>query len=119
MTNNKLIFKTLFYLTATAIALLSLVSLNFNKTEQIGGVSFRKDYLFHLAAYFCLALFLMLWKRDRITGSKSSALVLLFGLLFSIIFEVVQFFLPARVFNPLDVLFNFLGFFAGAVLFSI
>ena len=110
MTNSRLVFKTLFYLTAIAIAFLSLVSLNFNKTEQIGGLSFRLDYLFHFAAYFCLALFLVLWQCKRFAQKKFLVSALLFGLVFSILFELIQIILPNRVFNPLDVLFNSLGF---------
>jgi len=117
MTNNKLIYKSLFYLTAISISILSLVSLNFNKTEKIANVSFRLDYLFHFLAYFFLALFFILWKHKRKTGKKFFILLISFGIFFSIIFELIQIFLPNRVFNPLDTLSNLIGFFVGIFIF--
>ena len=107
---KRIYFKYLFYLGLIVITILSVVPAPFSQKAEVGDLSFRLDYLFHFAAYFILALFLVLWKRDRIAGRRPLVLLLLFGLFFSSVFEIIQIFLPARVFNPLDVLFNFLGF---------
>lgn len=116
MINNRLVFKILFYITASAITLLSLVSLNINRTESIAGVTFRMDYLFHFAAYFSMALFLGRWKCKEKLDKKLFIMILIFGIVSSSIFEFIQLAIPNRVFNPLDVFFNFIGFCIGVII---
>ncbi len=106
----QLIFKSLFFIVATTIALLSLISLNLNRTEKIANISFRLDYLLHFLAYFALALFFILWKHKGKKEKKFYVLLISFGIFFSIFFEIIQIFIPGRVFNPLDSLFNLIGF---------
>ena len=85
----KIISKTAFYLTAILIAILSLVSLNFNKTEEIADVSIRLDYFYHLFAYFFLVIFLLMWKYKKNSGNKFMVAIFSFGLIF--IFQLTIF----------------------------
>lgn len=114
--------KFAFYLTAILIAIFSLVSLNFTKTEEIANLSnpsFRLDYFFHFLAYFFLVLFLVTWKQNSILERRFIFYMISFGIFYSVIFECIQIFIPNRVFNPLDFLFNLLGFAVGIVSFFI
>lgn len=107
---NNSFAKLFFNATLIIITVLSIIPTPFVEKATISGFTFRLDYLFHFIAYFLLAMFLMLWKKGKHTRKNFLIYILLFGIVSSFIFELIQIFLPNRVFNPMDVLFNLLGF---------
>jgi len=113
MTNKTFIYKSTFYFTFALISLSSLISFNFNTKTEINDVSIRLDYFYHFIAYFLLALFFLLWKHKKNSGHKFFIVLFSFGIFFSTVFEVIQIFIPNRVFNPIDLLFNLIGFVTG------
>ena len=108
-----------FYFMLILIAVSSLISLNFDKNANVSNPSFRLDYFFHFLAYFFLVLFLVTWKQNSILERRFIFYIISFGIFYSVIFECIQIFIPNRVFNPLDFLFNLLGFAVGIVSFFI
>jgi len=76
---------------------------------------FNGGYLFHILAYGLFCFFALLY---NITYQRHSLLIiLLFISIYSIILEVIQYFLPYRTFNLYDILASLIGIAVGAVLF--
>ena len=88
------------------------------KTKSNGGF-FRLDYLFHVFEFFFLALLFFLWQRDRDSAlTFVKYLLVFFGVaIFALMTEVVQIWIPGRVYNPVDVVFKVAGFLVGAILY--
>ena len=82
------------------------------------GTRFRWDYPEHFAAYFLLALFYYLWRRnsDQFQNRRDFRILIIAGLAASAGTEVLQLFVPNRTFNPVDMGFNTLGIAAMALL---
>ena len=76
---------------------------------------FKGGYLFHILAYGLFSFFALLY---NITYQRHTLLIiLLFISVYSIILEVIQYFLPYRSFNLYDILASLIGIAVGAVLF--
>jgi len=76
---------------------------------------FKGGYLYHILAYGLFCFFALLY---NITYQRHSLLIiLLFISVYSIILEVIQYFLPYRSFNLYDILASLIGIAVGAVLF--
>jgi VanZ family protein len=82
-------------------------------------LSLRLDYLFHFAVFFILSVAMVLWQIPASFKFKPSGLtrIMTIGTAFAIIDEVHQLIIPGRSFNPIDMVFNLAGFWAGAFLF--
>ena len=77
---------------------------------------FSGGYLFHILAYGLFCFFALLY---NITYQRHSlVIILLFISVYSIILEVIQYFLPYRTFNLYDILANLIGIAIGLSLFQ-
>jgi len=114
---NKIVFRILFWISVAVITIASLVPQFFSQHVQVSSdFSFRLDYVLHFLSYLFLASFLTSWKFAKDNIFKLILFVLIFGIFISSIFEVIQYFLPTRTFNPYDMLCNFSGFTIGLLL---
>ena len=81
----------------------------------------RADFLVHLLLFIPLMVLVWLYlNRENITGIKrinTALLWLLGGVLFAAFVEGLQFFLPYRSFNLVDMVFNVSGVIVGSVIF--
>lgn len=82
------------------------------------GTRFRWDYAEHFAAYFLLALFYYLWRRNsyHFQIKRDFRILIVAGLIAAAGTEVLQLIVPNRTFNPVDMGFNALGIAAVALL---
>ena len=106
-----------FWFMFALITFSSLITFGIDTSSRIAG--FRIDYIYHFCAYLFLSLFFCLWKYEKPATNKLIYFSIIFGLFFSIIFELFQYYIPGRVFNPLDFLSNILGFTMGIIIFFI
>lgn len=99
--------RNLFYGYLTVILLLLVLPLNTSKElNNITVLQLRGDYFFHILLFLPWAFFL--------NGTPFKALFwLLFGLLFAMASEALQYLLPWRTYNVNDLLANMLGILAG------
>lgn len=81
----------------------------------------RADYLLHMLLFVPLMVLVRLYlDQQRIVGVTRFNHVLLWvlgGSFFAGLVEVIQYLLPYRSFNPVDVIFNVLGVLLGAIIF--
>jgi len=79
-------------------------------------MTFRLDYIFHFIVFFILAFLAIFWQIDARLRIKPSHLIFLLvaGSAYAFIDEVHQLIIPGRRFNPVDFIYNFLGFNVGA-----
>ncbi len=76
---------------------------------------FSGGYLFHILGYGVFCFFALLY---NITYQRHSLfIILLFISIYSIILEVIQYFLPYRSFNLYDILASLIGVTVGVVFF--
>ncbi len=76
---------------------------------------FSGGYLFHILAYGVFCFFALLY---NITYQRHSlVIILLFISIYSIILEVIQYFLPYRTFNLYDILASLIGIAVGVVFY--
>jgi VanZ family protein len=76
---------------------------------------FSDGYLFHILAYGIFCFFALQY---NITYQRHSlVIILLFITVYSIILEVIQYFLPYRTFNFYDILTGLIGMAVGSVIF--
>lgn len=102
---------------SAAVMLLSVLktsaSESLNRTELAG---FRTDYLMHVVMFIPFMTLFHL-RSINMTGKKVWFLPgLIAGSLLAASSEGIQWFLPYRVFNTMDLLANFGGIFVGAVI---
>ncbi len=117
MTINKNVFRILFWLSLATITIASIIPQFFPQHIIISpDFSFRLDYILHFLSYFFLASFLTIWKLSKDKKYRLILFITIFGIIVSSIFEIIQYFLPSRTFNPYDMLCNFSGFLIGLIL---
>ena len=116
MTINKNVFRILFWLSLATITIASIIPQFFPQHIIISpDFSFRLDYILHFLSYFFLASFLTIWKLSKDKKYRLILFITIFGIIVSSIFEIIQYFLPSRTFNPYDMLSNFSGFIIGLI----
>ena len=114
---NKNAFRILFWLSLAIISIASIIPQFFPQRVKISpDFSFRLDYVLHFLIYFFLASFLTIWKFSKDKKCQLILFITIFGIIVSSIFEIIQYFLPSRTFNPYDMLCNFSGFIIGLIL---
>ena len=117
MTINKSVFRILFWLSLATITIASITPQFFPQHINVSPIfSFRLDYVLHFLSYFFLASFLTIWKFSKDKKYRLILFITIFGIILSSIFEIIQYFLPSRTFNPYDMLCNFSGFLIGIIL---
>lgn len=92
-----------------------------NKTKVDLLFELRFDYFVHFCAYFGFYFLLIIgsFRRKFIISKKEFHFFVVLTLLFSVVTEIIQYFLSYRTFNPLDMLSNVLGVLSGIVLYKI
>lgn len=102
-----------FTLYGVSILLLNVLPLNLSeKLNNTYFWEFRADYITHGLIFLPWCLFQCLF------GKKQKIAWFIFGVVISIIMEIVQYFLPYRSFNMYDMLFNFIGLIIGYIIFA-
>ena len=102
--NNKTYFKLLFYLYILLVFILSIYP--FDKSIDTGN-----DKINHIAAYTIYSILFI-----SAFGDKNKKLMLLTGLVYGTSIEFIQYFLPYRSFELLDIAANAAGLFLGLFL---
>jgi glycopeptide antibiotics resistance protein len=105
--NNQRLQEWLFLIWFFVIMVLSVIPDNTPDHFQIEGYEFRLDYLKHFFVFLPLGFLLLSLRRPGIFAT------ILTGVLVVSIPEVIQYFLPYRTFNPMDLAFNAIGFIFG------
>ncbi len=114
---NKNVFRILFWLSLAIISIASIIPQFFPQYVKVfPDFSFRLDYVLHFFSYFLLASFLTIWKFSKAKKYKFILFIIIYGIIMSSIFEIIQYFLQSRTFNPYDMLSNFSGFIIGLML---
>ena len=112
-THTKTIWTLLFYLWIIAILVLTSVSFGDGARKQNDG-GLRLDYLQHFIVYSGVPVLFFLSRGAGLNRIfRSSYYLLLLGILFCILTEVQQYYIPGRSFNPIDLGLNLAGFFTG------
>ncbi|MCK4445625.1 MAG: VanZ family protein [Candidatus Marinimicrobia bacterium] len=102
-------YRNLFYSGIILVTLLSLLP-NFGNVPTGSIVPlFSKGYVQHIVAYFFLTVLFI--KSYKIKKFKNILITSCGLLLYSVLLESVQYFLPYRTFNPIDGLANMAGIF--------
>jgi VanZ family protein len=89
-----------------------------NPNIELGDRIFRSDYLIHWAEYTILSGLFILWRggEKRKVPVKTSLMALGLGFLVAAFDETHQLWIPGRMFNPFDMVYNFLGVVSGILL---
>lgn len=96
------------WLYLTALLVVNLIPNLPNPEVKTGEGFIRLDYLIHLGMYFVAGVLLGLWNQNK--RLRTSLLVLLIpGLIYAAITEVLQLWVTGRTFNPVDLVYNCLG----------
>lgn len=118
ITNSKRILRVLFLLYCIALFLLPILPIN-SESSQLNNtyiVTIRLDYLLHVLIFFPFlpwAIYSLLGTFSQKTVIKKAGFFTITGLVFAIITEVIQFYLPYRTFNINDLISNTLGIILG------
>jgi len=86
---------------------------------EMDGFEIRLDYIIHFSAYFILVLLYLLWLGIKGPGKKILFFLLsvLGGFVISSLIEGIQIFIPGRMYNPVDILYNCVGVTTGVLFF--
>jgi len=108
----KKLLRTIYYVWLLLIVVLTSMPFNPNP-ENTGKDSFRWDYPEHFFMYFLIPVTFILVNYDIKFFSKKFNFLVLYGLLFAMITEFYQIWIPGRSFNPTDLALNTSGFITG------
>ena len=88
---------------------------------ELGGFSFRADYVLHAVAFFGIVAIFALAHHRGIYIFKQNGWIKLVVLCFclGVSIELIQRYIPGRAFNLYDLLSNLVGFTTGWVLFRL
>ena len=101
------------------IVIISLIPHLPQPQTKSSGSLIRLDYLFHVSEFLILALAVFFWQREResdLTFFKYLEISLAVVIL-AVFTEVIQIWVPGRVFNLMDVVFKVSGFLLGTIFF--
>jgi len=115
---RKRIFRGLFLLYCTSIVLLTTLPINgeFSPLNDTHIVKIRFDYLLHtliFLPFLPLVMFSIYTTLQFKRTIKKIPLLIIIGILFAIITEVIQLYLPYRTFNINDLIANSFGIILG------
>ena len=89
--------------------------------NELEVVIFRADYLLHTAVFLPWMILIWLYLNEKnIVGStrlKYAILWLCTGVFLAVFAEGIQYWIPYRGFNVMDIVYNVLGVFLGCVIF--
>ncbi len=113
---NKKIWTVAFYLWLTAIYILTSMTFSDSVKEQ-NESGFRFDYLQHFLLYAIIPILYFFAEGAGLKKIfKDNYYLILLGLLFAILTEIQQYYIPGRSFNPIDLGLNVSGFVGGIFL---
>ena len=112
-------FKAIFwfdYLATTLVAFLPIAG-NLSKTRVNVLFEIRLDHLLHFGAYLLICIYYLAGKilGYRLFKTKSLLKFIIAVLILAVVTEVVQLWVPARSFNPFDLVANVVGVVFGMV----
>lgn len=111
----KTMFKWFFWLWLIFIGIVSSLPNIPTQKIDIWDEPFRLDYLEHFGVFAILLGIFVLWKTEGngVFHLRNHLIFVVSLFLFAIIDEVHQLWIPGRSYNPLDLIYNLLGGFAG------
>ena len=114
----KRILRILFLLYCTSLILLTIVPINGGASplNDIFIIKIRLDYILHVLIFFPfipLAIYSFFGIHQRKKALNKILPLIILGILFAIISESIQFYLPYRTFNINDIIANTLGVILG------
>lgn len=113
---NKKIWTAAFYLWLAGIYILTSMTFSDAVKEQ-NDSGFRFDYLQHFLLYAIIPVLYFFAEGAGLKKLfKDNYYLILLGLLFAILTEIQQYYIPGRSFNPLDLGLNVAGFVCGIFL---
>jgi VanZ family protein len=115
--HKKPVWLVLFIVWTLLIMVISLVP-DTNEIIRKSISSFRWDYLEHFIAFFVFGTFYLLWRADVNFSIKGTELAILIAvsIVFAMLTEYAQVFIPGRTFNIIDAAYNISGVLASIVL---
>ena len=97
------------------ILFLSLIPNGAPDKIQIVNFEMRLDYILHFFVYLPLGFFVVKWSMSKQNGSQVLYTIMLL-LTYSMLPELMHYFIPYRTFNPYDLLSNTTGIIAGCLI---
>lgn len=115
MNRYKTPIKIAFWLWLLFIAIVSSLPNIPTQKINIWDQPFRLDYLAHFGVFAILLGLFVLWKADKnaLFSIRKQYVFIVILALFAVADEVHQIWIPGRSYNPLDLIYNLSGFFAG------
>jgi VanZ family protein len=110
---KKNLVNILFVVWSVLILFASIIPLSQEKHFEFGGSIFRLDYLEHFAVFFILGSLYVLRAKLRLKISEMSLLII-----YATFTETIQMIIPGRTFNPMDLVYNILGFVFSLILIN-
>jgi len=108
-------YKILFYTWLLIIFLLAVIPVKTASNFNLNSKNVRIDYFEHFLV-FAIAGFLNILKEEDYYRKNSIATIFKWFfilLIFSVLFEMIQIFIPLRTLNVKDIIYNVLGLFVG------
>ncbi len=113
--NNNRTINLLLILWMIVIVILSIIPMNQETKIEIGGTPFRLDYLEHFGVFFILGFLYVLSSKKDLPKYINKISILI---IYAVITEIIQLFIPGRTFNPWDLIYNILGLVVGYILIN-
>ena len=116
--NNSRLLKILFWFWLALIFIVSSIPYLSVPGFRFELILFQTDYILHWFQYTVLIGLFVVW-RSKIKSEfnrKIGFSALLLGIILASIDETHQIFIPGRHFNPIDMVYNYLGVFTGILI---
>lgn len=116
--NNSRLLKILFWFWLALIFIVSSIPYLSVPGFKFELVFFRSDYILHWFQYSVLIGLFVVW-RSKIKSEFNRRIgfsAILLGIFLASIDETHQIFIPGRHFNPIDMVYNYLGVFTGLLI---
>ncbi len=113
---NKAFWSWIFVFWTVALVIMSIIPNSIPPSLQIGESSIvRTDYILHFISFLLLPIFYFLSGEKNIFRkiSLNIWLTLIAGLVFAVLTETIQIYVPGRTFNILDMIWNIFGLLCG------
>lgn len=113
---NKAFWSWIFIFWTFALVIMSIIPNSVPHALQIGESSIvRTDYILHFISFLVLPIFYFLSGEKNILRkiSLNIWLTLIAGVIFAILTETIQIYIPGRTFNILDMIWNIFGLLCG------
>lgn len=117
MVNNKKLNRIFLFIWIGIVTFLSVTPNTPNSSVKVRSLEFRIDYLEHFIVYFILGFLLFIaFPESFKKGMVLFGTAILLLVLFSAVTEFIQYFIPGRTYNPVDLILNSAGSIFGVLL---